>query len=114
MLDLTFKQVSPNVYVKWNELLGIRTTIHFDGPKIHVKHEQRVDVILDANAEQANSFTGYKGKEMVQATRIPVIEHRKIMQRCGFKPGQGYDEKKFKQIVNDRDNYKFKTVPGRI
>lgn len=114
MLDLSFKRVSDNLYVKWNEVLGIKTTIHFDGPAIHVKHEQRVDLLLDANTSQANDFTGYKGKEMVQATRIPMVEHRKIMDRCGFKPGQGYDEKKFKQIVNDRDNYRFKTIPGNI
>ncbi|MGE3476968.1 MAG: hypothetical protein AB7H70_14295 [Rhodospirillaceae bacterium] len=114
MLDLSFRQIGPGLYVKWNPVLGIRTTVRFENGLMHVKHEQRVDDVLDLNVAQQNDFTGYRGKELVQATRIPMIEHRKIMERCGFQAGAGYDLKKFKQILNDRDYCKFKTVPGKI
>lgn len=114
MLDLSFRQIGAGLYVKWNPLLGIRTTVRFENGLMHVKHEQRVDDVLDLNVAQQNDFTGYRGKDLVQATRIPMVEHRKIMARCGFEPGAGYDVKKFKQIINDRDYSKFKTVPGKI
>lgn len=114
MLDLSFRHIGAGLYVKWNPLLGIRTTVRFENGLMHVKHEQRVDDVLDLNIAQQNDFAGYRGKDLVQATRIPMVEHRKIMARCGFEPGAGYDVKKFKQIINDRDYSKFKTVPGKI
>lgn len=114
MLDLSFKKIGAGIYQKWNAAQGIRTTIHFDGDKIHVKHEQPVAEVLDMNVKLANDFTGYKGKELVLATRIPITEHRKIMKQCGFQPGHGYDQKKFAKIVNGSDYSKFKTVPGKI
>lgn len=113
-LDLTFHQIGPGTYQKWNELLGIRTTIKFQDGKIHVKHEQRIDDVLDLNVAQQNNFYSFKGVDSFQGTRIPLVEHRKIMKQCGYQQGKGYDQKKFKQIVNDRDNYKFRTVPGKI
>lgn len=114
MTDPSFRRAGPGLYVKWNPVLGIRTTVRFEGALMHVRHEQRVDDVLDLNVAQQNDFAGYRGKELVQATRIPLVEHRKIMARCGFVPGQGYDVKKFRQIVNDRDFCKFRTVPGNI
>lgn len=114
MLDLSFRQIGPGLYVKWNPTLGVRTTVHFENGLIHVKHEQRIDDVLDLNIAQQNAFDGYRGKDLVQATRIPMVEHRKIMQACGFQPGHGYDVKAFKRIVNDRDYCKFKTVPGKV
>ena len=113
-----FKVVGPGHYVKYNPLLGIKTTVVLEGSgetrTMHVKHEQEVEDILDLNVAQQNDFSGYKGKELVQATRIPMIEHRKIMERCGFQAGHGYDEKVFKRLLNDSDYSKFKVVPGKI
>lgn len=114
MLDLSFKRIAPNIYQKWNAAQGIRTTIHFDGDKIHVRHEQPVAAVLDLNVKLANDFSGYKGKELVLGSRIPITEHRKIMKQCGFQPGHGYDQKRFARILNDSDYRKFKTVPGKI
>lgn len=114
MFDLSFRQIGPGTYVKWNPVLGIRTTVRFESGVCHVKHEQRVDDVLDLNVAQQNNFEGFRGKDLVQAARIPLVEHRKIMARCGFAPGAGYDVKKFKQILNDRDFCKFKTIPGKL
>jgi hypothetical protein len=114
----SFRVVGPGHYVKYNPLTGIRTTVILEGTgdtrTMHVRHDQRVDDILDLNVARQNDHKGFKGVDMFQATSIPMVEHSKIMAKCGYKPGQGYDVKKFKQILNDRDFYKFKTVPGRI
>lgn len=116
-----FRTIGPGQYQKFNPLTGIRTTVTFTGSgdekAMHVKRETALQVqnaILDMNVAEQNNFKGFKGVDIYQATRIPLIEHEKIMQRCGHVPGQGYDEKKFKQIVNDIDYRKLKVVPGRI
>jgi len=80
----------------------------------HEQPKQLIQGVLDMNIARQNDFTGFKGKEMYQATSLPIAIHEQIKKKCGFQPGHGYDEKKFRQIINDRDNYKLKTVPGRI
>ena len=115
------RKVGPGTFQRYNHQLGILTTMEIEhlpggGKKVHVNQQQRVDDILDLNVYQQNHCDAPK-EGLRQATRIPVIEHRKIMKQCGLdekKPQDGYDEKKFRQIVNDRDFYKFKTVSGRI
>lgn len=117
---LDFVQVAPNVYRKWNAILGLRTTVTFDNVngKIHVRHDQPkklITAVLDRNVSMQNDWKGKFGADLItQTTSMPIAVHSQIMKQCGHKPGQGYDEKKFKQIINDRDNYKLKTVPGRI
>lgn len=113
------RKIGPGTYQRYNHKLGILTTMlieHLPGgaKKVHVKQEQRVDDILDFNVKQQNEHKGFKGDGLHQVTRIPAVEYRKIMERCGFQPGHGYDKKKFRQILNDRDYYKLKTVSGRI
>jgi hypothetical protein len=118
--DGQFKCVGPGKYVKWNPVLGIRTILLVEPSttpgkvNVHVRYEQEVSNVLDFNLHQQNEFRGFKGMDGYVGVRIPIVERNKVMEKCGFKPGQGYDEKKFKQIVNDRDFYKFKTVPGKI
>lgn len=121
MIDLTYKFLGNGHYVKWNPVLGVKSELLIwkenGKTMVTVRHSQPpklVQSILDLNVARQNSFTGYKGKEMVQATSIPQAQHKQIMKQCGFQAGHGYDEKKFKQIVNSRENYKFKTVPGNI
>lgn len=116
-----FQSIGPGQYRKYNPLTGIRTTVTFTGSgearAMHVKRETALQVqsaILDMNAADQNNFKGFKGVDIYQATRIPLIEHEKIMQRCGHQKGHGYDVKKFKQIINDIDYRKLKTVPGKI
>lgn len=117
---LDYVQVGPGHYVKWNPILGIRTTTWIRPSStpgkvdVTTKHEQRVEEILDLNVSLANDFSGYRGKELVQATRIPITEHRKIMTACGFQRGHGYDQKKFARILNDPDYRKFKVIPGKL
>lgn len=117
---VSYVQVGIGRYVKHNPILGVTSylTVEPSGKpgkvNVHVRHEQRVDDTLDLNVYQQNEFRSFKGMDGYQATRIPLVEHRKIMQQCGFQAGHGYDEKKFKQIVNDSDFRKFKIVPGRI
>ena len=119
--DMEYLQLGPGLYQKWNPILRIRSTVrvwHEGGKKyVTVKHEQpKADIkaILDRNVAIQNDFGGYKNKQMYQGTSLPITVHKQVMKACGFKPGQGYDEKKFKQIINDRDYYKLKTVPGKI
>lgn len=122
MIELSYKQIGPGVYQKWNPVQQIRSTIWFHGEgdnrKMTVRHEQPKKLIADVlalNVERQNNFKGnFKGVEMYQGTSLPISVDRQIKAQCGFKPGQGYDEKKFKQIMNDRDNYRLKTVPGKI
>lgn len=111
-----FRKAGDGVFQRYNAVLGILSTYHFDhaSGKVSVRQEQRIDDILDFNVMQQNEHRGFKGDGLHQATRIPTVEYWKIMKQCGFTPGQGYDERKFRQILNDRDNYKLKTVPGRI
>lgn len=117
-----FQKVGPSTYQKYNPLTGIRTTVKFTGKgdsyAMSVKRETELNAqaaILDLNVAQANDFSGYKGKELVQATRIPLLEHAKIMDRCGKDVRTGeYDEKKFKQILNSNEYSKLRTVPGKI
>ena len=120
MLDLTFRQIAPDTYQKWNAALCVRTTVTFDrvGRKIHVRHDQPralVAAVLERNVALQNDFKGRYGADVItQTTSLPIAVHRQIMAQCGFRPGQGYDGKKFRAILNDRDNYKLKCVPGRI
>ncbi len=124
MLDLTFRQIAPNTYQKWNAVLGVRTTVTFveagdrAGRKIHVRHDQPKALIadvLDRNVAMQNDFKGrYGGDLITQTASLPIVVHSQIMKQCGFQPGFGYDTKKFRQILNDRDNYKLKCVPGKI
>jgi hypothetical protein len=120
MLDLTFRQIGPDTYQKWNGALGVRTTIRFDraARQIHVRHDQPawlVDAVLDRNVALQNAAkASFKNDLVTQTTSMPIAVHRQVMAQCGFQPGHGYDEKKFRRIMNDRDNYKLKTIPGRI
>jgi hypothetical protein len=119
MLDLSYKQIGPGHYVKWNDALKIRTTLKFEGDKIHVRHDQPkwvMQTILDDNVSLQNSFSrkSYKGQELYQGARIPLPVFMQLRKESGFVPGQGYDEKKFRSLLNDRDYYKLKVTPDKI
>lgn len=113
------RKTGPGTFQRYNHYLGILSTYlieHLEGGKmrVHVRQDQRMDDILDANVRQQNDFKGYHGDDMYQATRIPIVVHEQIKKKCGFKPGIGYDPVEFKKLLNDRDYYKLKTVPGRL
>lgn len=119
---LQYRKVGPGKYYKYNPVLGIHSTLWIlksasgraGEVDIHTMHEQDVGEVLDLNVMQQNNHAGFKGQDMYQGTRIPMVEYRKIMKRCGFVPGQGYDQKKFRQILNDSDYSKLRCVPGKI
>lgn len=113
-----FRKIAANTYHRYNGLTQIHTIVeieHIGNGKanLKVKHVQEVEQMLENNVRLQNDFQGYKGRDLVQATAIPLIEHRKIMKQCGFEKGQ-YDRKRFKQIINSSDYSKFRTVPGKI
>lgn len=120
MLDLSFDRIGPNTYRKWNPILGVRTTLTFDraNGRIHVRHDQPralIDAVLERNvALQNGAKRSFKDDYVIQTASLPIAVHRQIMTQCGFQPGHGYDEKKFRAILNDRDNYKLKCAPGRL
>ena len=101
-------------FIRYNHWTGKRITVKCDSGKIHVREEQNVERLIELNKIQQNDFTGYRGKLLTQVTRIPEVIHNDIMRKCGYVPGQGYDKKKFKQLLNDPDNRFLKTVPGKL
>lgn len=124
-IDGEFKKVGSGRWAKWNPILRIRTVLEvseYDGrgqPLAFRVYRQQpredIEAILDLNVQTQNSWKGRYGADLgTQTTRIPIVIEQQIKEKCGFIPGQGYDEKKFRQIVNDRDYYKLKTVTGRI
>lgn len=115
-----FQVVSPGHYVKFNPLTGVRTTVLLEGSgdtrKMTVRHDQALSVqkaILDLNVARQNDFAGY-GEGVYQASSIPLVAFEQVKKKCGFQPGYGMDPVAFKRLLNDRDYYKFKTVPGRV
>jgi hypothetical protein len=117
MIDMDYKMIGPGTYQKWNPKTLVRTTVKFEGELMHVRHEQPKWVqqtILDDNQARKNDFAGYGNADAYNGIRAPMPVWQQIMKQCGFKQGQGYDQKKFRQIVNDSDYSKLKVVPGKI
>jgi hypothetical protein len=104
-------------YVKDDPRTQIRTYLIFEADgTIKVRKTQRVDAVLDLNKDQANAFTGYRGKEWVCTSRVPLIEWNKLLTASGGTPGidAEYDRDKMRKLLNDADYRAFKTVPGKI
>lgn len=113
--------LGPGHYRKWNPQTMILTTVRFTGEgekkTMHVRREQPswvTNAIIEDNVARQNDFKGYGNDEFYHGVRAPMPVWQQIMEKSGFIAGQGYDEKKFKSIVNDRDFYKLKIAPGRI
>lgn len=101
-------------YVKENPTLGIRTWMIFEhkSGKMIIRKTQRVDHTLDVNHEQRAN--GYKrNAPMRQVARIPLVEHRKLLERCGLENGE-YDQAKFNAFLDDSDYKRLKTIDGKI
>lgn len=122
--DLSFRQIGIDLFQKWNPVLGIRTTMKVERGdngkpvRYHVRHEQPrqlISAVLERNvAMQNDGRKTYGGALITQQASIPLAIHAQIMKQCGFQAGHGYDQKKFRQILNDRDNYKLRCIDGRI
>lgn len=122
-IELEYKKVGPGKWQKWNALLCILSTIEaeYENGKLvryHYRREQPkwfTDAVLDRNVAMQNDGKQRFGADLItQTASLPIAVHAQIMEKCGFKAGQGYDEKRFRQIMNDRDYYKLKTVSGRL
>ena len=102
-------------YVKFHPGTGIKTRIIFDhqNGKVIVRKTQVVQNIIEANLAEQSEFNGFKGDRPYRVARIPWLERNKLMERCGYENGE-YDETKYNAILDDRDNYKLKTIPGKI
>ncbi|MBL8630686.1 MAG: hypothetical protein JNM81_13705 [Rhodospirillaceae bacterium] len=106
-----------STYVKDDPRTQIRTYLIFEADgTIKVRKSQRVDAVLDLNKDQANSFSGYRGKDWVCTSRVPLLEWNKLLAASGGTPGvdADYDREKMRKILNDGDYRAFKTVPGRV
>jgi hypothetical protein len=102
-------------YVRFNPATGIKTYIVFDhkNGKVIVRKTQVVQNLVDLNLAEQAEFNGFKGDRPYRVARIPWVERNKMMEACGYQDGE-YDEAKYNAILDDRDNYKLKTIPGRI
>ncbi|MDX2143020.1 MAG: hypothetical protein SFV19_06675 [Rhodospirillaceae bacterium] len=106
-----------STYVKDDPRTQIRTYLIFEADgTVRVRKTQRVDRVLDANAVQAGTFSGYRGKDWVCTSRVPLVEWTKLLTACGAAPGRApeYDRERMRKILNDADYRAFKTVPGRV
>lgn len=122
-ITLEYKKVGAGRWLKWNPILFMYSELiaNYENGRVKSYTVRRwqpdwvLKATLDRNVAMQNDWKGrYGGDLITQTSSLPIAVHAQIMEQCGFKPGQGYDEKKFRQILNDRDNYKLKTVPGRI
>ena len=117
--ELVDRDSQSATYYRKNAETGVMTWMKFvrniNGTfDITVKKTQDVEEILELNVIKQNDFTGYGNKMMVQTTAVPLVMHGKLMERCGYQPGHGYDEKQYKKILNDADYRKLKTIPGKL
>ena len=114
-MDLTdYTMVNPGHFTRYNPMNGVKTDIYFHDGKMTVRHSQRVDAILDANHEQASNFRGYDTTGLRHVARLPITEWNKLKQATGWKEGQGHDEVALRRYLNDRDNYRLKTIPKAV
>lgn len=124
-IELEYTKVGPGKWVKWNPILRIRSTleaIKWDSngkaTEFRVLREQPkadIQAVIDFNVAMQNSAKrNFAGDLITQTTCIPTTVHQSLMEQCGYQPKHGYDEKRFRQLMNDRDYYKLKTVPGKI
>ena len=103
------------VYLKENPYLGIRTYMIFqpDGV-IKIRKTQRVDKIIDRNLAAQSDFAGFK-KPLTMIASVPIVVDQEFKKRAGFNNKTGeYDVGKYNSLLDDRDNYKLKTVPKKI
>jgi len=103
-------------YMKENPLLKIRTYLIFknDGT-ITVRKTQRIDATIDANVQDQNSFYSFGNQPMVRVANVPLIVDRQFKEKAGLNHRTGeFDRKKYNSLLDDRDNYKLKTVPKKI
>ncbi len=106
-----------STYVKDDPRTQIRTTLIFQGDgTIRVRKTQRVDAVLELNKDQANAFSGYRGKQWVCTSRVPMVEWNKLVTAAGGMPGTApeYDRTKMRKMLNDADYRSFRTIPGKI
>lgn len=106
------------VYRDYDAVTGIlsQLTRDYDGS---IKHQrwQNVEALGTFGKLVQENFKPHSQKKMQQQCIIPALEHQKIMERCGWKPGTSmsdYDQKKFDQIINDSNEAVIKTRPGKI
>lgn len=107
-----------SVYQDYDPVTGILRHLIFNGDgTVTTKAWQNVEAMADVLKTVKNEFRTDTKRLMERQAVIPILEHQKIMERCGYKPGKAggeYDRKKFDQIINDPDYAAFRTRPGRI
>jgi hypothetical protein len=106
-----------STYVKDDPRTQIRTYLIFDADgTVRVRKTQRVDPVVELNKAQAAQFGGYRGKDWVCVSRVPLVEWSKLTAACGATPGLGseFDRDRLRRLLNDADYRAFKTVPGRL
>ena len=106
------------VYRDYDPVTGIlaEMTRNHDGSVTH-RRWQNVDALGLAGKVSVDGYQKHHKRKMERQCIIPILEHQKIMERCGWKPGTNiadYDQKKFDQIINDSNGPVIKTRPGRI
>ena len=105
--------------LSYDDLTGVETWIRRDGNKLHVRElirQELVDQMMDQNSiarSQWTSWSDKRHKEGALVASIPIPIHRQMMRECGWQNGD-YDRAKYRRMLNDMDNAKFRLVDGRI
>ena len=98
---------------------GIKYESGFDDEgNMIVRAMQDVYAILEANKAEATENSGYSlDKSLRRVARIPALLRNKVLIQTNnqvdlWRPET--DEKYYKQFLNDIDNRKLRTAPGRL
>ncbi len=108
-------EMMPGGGVRWKEFnpaTGIRTTYTLSGDKL-IRDTEYVftDLMLDANAEQANSSNGQRWGDGKVYARVPMnIAYNGYLGEAT----QAGDQKAIAKWMNDSDNAKFRTFEGTV
>lgn len=116
---MDYRKTEKHVFEKVDPRTRVKTRMIFDHASGEIKVQKiqdphAVQALVDMNKEARDSHRRYNGNGMTKVSSIPLVEWQKIMARCGNQPGIGYDQEKFRKIINDGDYAKLRTVPGRI
>ena len=85
------------------------------GYALHVMEVQKnIPEILDHNAKiksaQGSDWT--KRKHGAVVASVPIAIDNELKRQCGLEGGE-YDKKKYRQLINDSDYSKLRTVDGK-
>ncbi len=97
--------------------MSISETYHYDHAtdKMHIRREQDVTAILEANKRAFNDARGFKSEVFNKKASIPIMVLEAWLKEKGIKYAEFMvDDKILKRFLNDPDNAFCLTRKGRV